>query len=304
MKTRFILLQTSHAGNVGAVARAMKTMGFGDLVLVAPRWPNVLRREETIQRASGALDVLKNARVVDTLDEALDGVSHLCATAMTPRDFGPPTAAPRAHFEALLKSELLAQTAYALEAKNTQNSFVLPAQGAAAGAGAGAGAGQAGARAFDAARAAREAGIAFLFGSERFGMANDDVYRCHVALQIPTDPHFGSLNLGAAVQVIAYEWRQALGGFAAPADAGRAVMAPAPSQETAPVRADAAQVAGLLAHWQEALTAIGFLDPEAPKKLLPRLNQLCNRAQLLPEEVHILRGVAKAMLKAAAAAKH
>ena len=306
MKTRFILLQTSHAGNVGAVARAMKTMGFGDLVLVAPRWPNVLRREETIQRASGALDVLKNARVVDTLDEALDGVSHLCATAMTPRDFGPPTAAPRAHFEALLKSELLAQTAYALEAKNTQNSFVLPAQGAAAGAGAGtgAGAGQAGARAFDAARAAREAGIAFLFGSERFGMANDDVYRCHVALQIPTDPHFGSLNLGAAVQVIAYEWRQALGGFAAPADAGRAVMAPVPSQETAPVRADAAQVAGLLAHWQEALTAIGFLDPEAPKKLLPRLNQLCNRAQLLPEEVHILRGVAKAMLKAAAAAKH
>ena len=302
MKTRFILLQTSHAGNVGAVARAMKTMGFGDLVLVAPRWPNVLRREETIQRASGALDVLKNARVVDTLDEALDGVSHLCATAMTPRDFGPPTAAPRAHFEALLKSELLAQTAYALEAKNTQNSFVLPAQGAAAGAGAGAG--QAGARAFGAARAAREAGIAFLFGSERFGMANDDVYRCHVALQIPTDPHFGSLNLGAAVQVIAYEWRQALGGFAAPAEAGRAVMAPAPGQQTAPVRADAAQVAGLLAHWQEALAAIGFLDPEAPKKLMPRLNQLCNRAQLLPEEVHILRGVAKAMLKAAAAASH
>ncbi len=299
MKTRFILIQTSHAGNVGAVARAMKTMGFDDLVLVAPRWPNVLRRDETIQRASGALDVLKNARVVATLDEALDGVSHLCATAMTPRDFGPPTAAPRAHFEALLKSELLAQAAYELEAKNTQNSSVLPAQDAAAGAGAG----MAGARAFGTARAAPQAGIAFLFGSERFGMANDDVYRCHVALQIPTDPHFGSLNLGAAVQVIAYEWRQALGGFAVPVQAGRAVIAPAPSQESTPVRADAAQVAGLLAHWQEALTAIGFLDPEAPKKLLPRLNQLLNRAQLLPEEVHILRGVAKSMLKAAVA-KH
>ena len=58
MQTRFILINTSHAGNVGAAARAMKTMGFDDLVLVAPRWPNVLRREETIQRASGALDVL------------------------------------------------------------------------------------------------------------------------------------------------------------------------------------------------------------------------------------------------------
>ena len=62
MKTRFVLINTSHAGNVGAAARAMKVMGFDDLVLVAPRWPNVLRKEETIQRASGALDVLENAR--------------------------------------------------------------------------------------------------------------------------------------------------------------------------------------------------------------------------------------------------
>ena len=58
MKTRFVLIETSHAGNVGAAARALKTMGFDDLVLVRPRWPNVLRKEETIQRASGALDVL------------------------------------------------------------------------------------------------------------------------------------------------------------------------------------------------------------------------------------------------------
>jgi tRNA/rRNA methyltransferase len=61
MQTRFILIHTSHAGNVGATARAMKVMGFDDLVLVAPRWANVLRREETIQRASGALDVLEKA---------------------------------------------------------------------------------------------------------------------------------------------------------------------------------------------------------------------------------------------------
>ena len=122
-------------------------------------------------------------------------------------------------------------------------------------------------------------------------MSNEDVYRCHVALQIPTDPKFGSLNLGAAIQVIAYEWRQALGGFAVH------------SATAEPTLADAAQVAGMLAHWQEALTAIGFLDPAAPKKLMPRLNQLFNRAQLSPEEIHILRGVAKAMAKAAEA-KH
>ena len=252
MKTRFILIHTSHAGNVGAAARAMKTMGFDDLVLVAPRWPNVLRKEETIQRASGALDVLENARIVETLDEALDGMSHLCATAMTPRDFGPPTRTPRQHFDLLRKKELPALDGKALEADSAQ-----------------------------------EAGVAFLFGSERFGMANEDVYRCHVALSIPTNPRFGSLNLGAAIQVIAYEWRQALGGF------------PAPDSAPQGERADAAQVAGMLAHWEQALTDIGFLDPAAPKKLMPRLNQLFNRAQPTQEEIHILRGVAKAMTQAA-----
>jgi tRNA/rRNA methyltransferase len=131
------------------------------------------------------------------------------------------------------------------------------------------------------------AGIAFLFGSERFGMANEDVYRCHVALSIPTNPQFGSLNLGAAVQLIAYEWRQALGAFAVPSSTG------------AGRPADARQLAGMLAHWQEALAAIGFLDPAAPKKLMPRLNQLFNRAQPTEEEIHILRGVAKAMLQLA-----
>ncbi|MDD2609708.1 MAG: RNA methyltransferase [Giesbergeria sp.] len=251
MKTRFILIQTSHAGNVGAAARALKTMGFDDLVLVAPRWPNVLRREETIQRASGALDVLKNARIVETLDEALDGLSHLCATAMTPRDFGPPSRFPRQHFEQLLQPQ-------------------LPPL------------------------ASRETGIGFLFGCERFGMANEDVYRCDVALQIPTNPQFGSLNLASAIQVIAYEWRQALGGFTT-ADA-----TPAPSAAVPP-RADAAQVAGMLAHWEQALVAVGFLDPASPKKLMPRLNQLFNRVQLQTEEIHILRGVAKAMLEAARA---
>ena len=61
--------------------------------------------------------------------------------------------------------------------------------------------------------------------------------------------------------------------------------------------ADAAQVQGLLAHWQRALVDIGFLDPAAPKKLLPRLNQIVNRAQLGEEEVNILRGIARAMLQ-------
>ncbi|MBC5767196.1 RNA methyltransferase [Ramlibacter albus] len=240
MRTRFVLIQTSHAGNVGAAARAMKVMGFDDLVLVAPRWPDVLTRPEAIERASGANDVLEKARIVATLDEALDGVQHLCATVMTPRDFGPPTATPREHLPAL------------------------------------AGTGHS---------------VAFVFGSERYGMSNDDVYRCHVALSIPTNPDYGSLNLAAAIQVLAYEWRTALGGFGA---------APAPPKAEA---ADARAVAGMLQHWEQSLVDIGFLDPAAPKKLMPRLNQLFNRAQPTPEEIHILRGVAKSMAEAAAKRK-
>lgn len=245
MKTRFVLIEPSHAGNVGAVARAMKVMGFDDLVLVSPRWANVLRREETIQRASGALDVLAAARVVPRLDDALDGITHLCATAMTPRDFGPPTRTPRAHL----------------------------AQLAAARTGAFSG----------------ERGVAFLFGPERYGLSNEDVYRCHVALSIPTNPAFGSLNLAAAAQVIAYEWRQALGGFP-PAEA--------PADRAGdPDRADARAMAGLLAHWQRALVAIGFLDPSAPKKLMPRLTRLALRARPTLTEIHILRGIARDLLR-------
>ncbi len=248
MRTRFILVDTSHAGNVGGAARALKVMGFYDLVLVNPRWKNVLRKEETIQRASGANDVLERARVVETLDEALDGVSHLCATAMTPRDFGPPTRSPREHF-----SRLLADAA--------------------------------------APDAVQPEGVAFLFGSERFGMKNEDVYRSHVCLSIPTHPQFGSLNLAAAVQLVAYDWRQALGGFAV--------------TPSAPVRpaADAKAVAGMLEHLERALVAVDFLDPDAPKKLMPRLNALFNRAVPTEEEIHILRGVAKAMLQTAEKAR-
>jgi tRNA/rRNA methyltransferase len=254
MQTRFILIQTSHAGNVGAAARAMKTMGFDDLVLVAPRWANVLRREETIQRASGALDVLEKCRIVDTLDEALDGMTHLCATAMTPRDFGPPTTTPREHFAQLVAGM---QT-------GTQGGEV---------------------------QAAAHTGVAFLFGSERFGMRNEDVYRCHTCLSIPSNPQFGSLNIGAALQVIAYDWRLALGGFA------DAPPLPQPSATLA----DAAQVSGMLTHLEQALVALEFLDPAAPKKLMPRLNALFNRAGVTQEEIHILRGIAKSILQLQAA---
>ncbi|MBA4176784.1 MAG: rRNA methyltransferase [Leptothrix sp. (in: Bacteria)] len=232
--TRFVLVGTSHAGNLGAAARAMKVMGFADLVLVRPRFADLPGHDEALAMASGATDVLAGARVVDTLAEALQGISWACATAMTPRDFGPATFAPREHFVSL---------------------------------------------------AAGVHRVAFVFGPERTGLSNDDVYRCHACLSIPAHPDYGSLNLAQAVQLIAYDWRQALGGYAVQ------------PRTAAPTLADGPAIEGVLQHWQQVLQDIDFLDPAAPKKLMPRLHQLLNRAELTMDEVHILRGIARAVAR-------
>lgn len=237
--TRFVLVNTSHAGNVGAAARAMKVMGFSDLCLVQPRFADICRHDDALAMASGAADVLARARVVDTLAQALEGCTHACATAMTPRDFGPPAHEPRAHLASLAGQGLR---------------------------------------------------LAFVFGPERTGLSNDDVYRCHACLSIATQPDYGSLNLAQAVQVLAYEWRQALGAWP--------VVPRTAPQPLAEMQA----VQGALDHWQQVLVQIGFLDPAAPKKLMPRLQQLALRAQLTETEVHILRGIARAVADRAAPA--
>ena len=134
--------------------------------------------------------------------------------------------------------------------------------------------------------------VGFVFGSERIGLSNDDVYRCHVALSIPTPPGYGSLNLAQAVQLIAYDWRCALGGYAV-----RAAHRPIRRWPMRP------RCRGCSSTGAGVLEEIGFLDPAAPRKLLPRLNQLLNRAELRIEEVHILRGIARAAARCAAEAR-
>lgn len=94
-RLRFVLVETSRAGNVGSVARAMKTMGFGELVLVAPRCADPLRDPEAVAFASGAIDVLEGARIVDTVAEALDGCDFAAAVSARLREFSPPVWSPR-----------------------------------------------------------------------------------------------------------------------------------------------------------------------------------------------------------------
>lgn len=84
-----MLVRPSHPGNVGAVARAMRTMGLRRLVLVDPHDPAVLEHPEAVARASGARDLLAEARVVASLDEALAPFSLAVAISAGSREFGP-----------------------------------------------------------------------------------------------------------------------------------------------------------------------------------------------------------------------
>lgn len=237
-----VLVAPSHPGNVGATARALKVMGLSRLVLVRPRYADVLTQPDAIAFASGAVDVLERAIVHATLDAALADVTHAIALSARDREFAPPSSNPR-----------------------------------------------------DAARhaigLARDAGlVAFVFGSERYGLDNDDVLRCQSRCRIETASDYGSLNLAQAVQLIAYECR-----LATLADA------PASAAEVPP--ATHAEREALFEHLERGLSAIGYLDPEAPKKLMPRLRRLFARAGLERDEVQWLRGIAKAMLRTAEEAR-
>lgn len=94
-RLRFVLVGTSHPGNIGAAARALKTMGFSQLVLVNPRFSDAATHEEAIAFASGALDVLQQAKVVGTIEEALEGCNFAAALSARLREFSPPVTGPR-----------------------------------------------------------------------------------------------------------------------------------------------------------------------------------------------------------------
>ncbi|MES2070868.1 MAG: RNA methyltransferase [Pseudomonadota bacterium] len=237
-RLRFVLVETSHPGNIGAVARAIKTMGFSELVLVNPRFPDALDNADAVAFASGAQDILQSARIVGSIDEALAGCHFVAAVSARLREFSPPVFAPRAIAEHLSKE------------------LTQP--------------------------------VALVFGNERYGLPNEIVVNCNALINIPANPDYSSLNLAQAVQLLAYECRVAeLGDQRPVSDIG--------------FHGDAASLSdidGMYAHLEQALVAIDFLDPENPKKLMPRLKRLFARTQLEQEEVNILRGIAKKILDA------
>ncbi|MGN6111600.1 MAG: RNA methyltransferase [Luteimonas sp.] len=146
------------------------------------------------------------------------------------------------------------------------------------------------------AEAAAGAEVALVFGRERTGLENGELQLCHGAVHIPSDPDYGSLNLAAAVQVLAYELRMAwLAGLSGAAPAVPAVpvlpLAADPSSDDRGQPAAHAQMEGFFAQLAETLDAIDFHKGRAPESAMRKLRRLFLRARPDVREVRLLRGV-------------
>ena len=248
-RVRFIMVRPSHPGNVGAAARAIKTMGFSDLCLVSPQIENMTQHPDAEALASGATDVLANASIMPTLTAALAPVTLAFALTARPRFLGPPPCDIRQ--SAALSREHLGQ--------------------------------------------ASDGKVAVVLGTERSGLTNDDIALCQRVCHIPANPEYSSLNVAQALQLAAWELRYALlmevGGPILPETHGKI--------DPGALLASNEKVQAFMAHWEEALISVKFLDPEHPKKLVPRMRHLFFRNALSNDEVDMLRGVCTAMIKAA-----
>ena len=238
-RLRIVLVDTSHPGNIGAVARAMKTMGFVDLRLVNPRFEDALTNPDAIALASGAQDILASAKVVDRIEDALLDCHFVAAVSARLREFSPPVLAPREFADKLV------------------NQMSQP--------------------------------VALVFGSERYGLPNEIVMNSNVLINVPANPDYSSLNLAQAVQILAYECRMS------------ALAMPNVLTEKSGIgfqgeSASLEQIEGMYQHLETALVHIDFLNPDSPKKLMPRLKRLFSRAQLEVEEVNIVRGISRKIL--------
>lgn len=251
-----MLVGTSHPGNVGAAARAMRAMGLRRLVLAAPRDPQVCAHPEAVARASRADDVLAAARIVPSLTQALADRTLAIAVSAETREFGPPAQTPEACVR-LARDELAADTAHRV-------SFVFGAERTGL--------------------SIDEVGLCQALCSIP-GETDYQSLNLAQAVQV--------IAYCLRAQAAATPATPATADTPAPAPVPVPVPVPEAAADAAPAspHATLAQVEALHVHLERALTGIGFLDPRRPKKLMPRLRRLFARARLETEEVAILRGI-------------
>jgi RNA methyltransferase, TrmH family, group 1 len=229
---RFVLVKPSHPGNIGASARAMKTMNLTRLFLVDPKfYPSA----EATTRAVGADDVLARAVVCERLAEALVGCGWVAGLSARRRSVLWPELDPRECAQRALK-------------------------------------------------ACASTEVALVFGPEHSGLSNDELDLCHYMVHVPANPAFHSLNLAAAVQVMAYELMMASREDVSD-DRAHVPAEPVPVDE----------MERFYAHLKQVLLELAFLNPATPQHLMRRLRRLFNRARLDKNELNILRGILSAI---------
>lgn len=129
--------------------------------------------------------------------------------------------------------------------------------------------------------------VALVFGNETAGLSNAEVQRCQRTVFIPANPEYTSLNLGSAVQLLSYELRLAAFDGRPPV-----VTKAVPFASPLVTNEDAER---FYTHLERVMVATDFLDPQQPKRLLPKLRRLFGRAELERDEINILRGILDAV---------
>ena len=257
---RFVLVEPSHPGNIGAVARAIKTMGFSHLTLVKPkRFPD----PEATVRASGADDVLEKCIVVDSLQAAIADCVYVIGTSVRDRQISWPVATPKETANRV--QEFLVKEHNA--SKNSKNNGCLS----------------------DEITSDDSQNIAVLFGRERTGLENHELDHAQWQIRIPANDDYNSLNLASAVQIIAYELNCAL------SDASNLNQQTVDSNKTGVEKrqrlATHAEMQGFYVHLEQTLLELAFIKTNPPTKLLRKIIRLYNRSNVSFEELQILRGI-------------
>ena len=231
---RIVLVGTQHPGNIGSAARAMKTMGLFELHLVSPhKFPHA----EASALAAGAVDLLDNAVLHNSLAAAVTDCHFVIGTSSRRREVPLPEFLPRAAATQLLQAE-------------------------------------------------QSGKVALVFGCERTGLENEDLQRCHATVCIPANPDYASLNLAAAVQILAYEYH-----VAALASGSEAVILPNTFLEPDEAPATHEDMERFFGHLGELMEQVDFHKGRAPEIVTSRLRRLYLRANMDVREIKILRGL-------------
>jgi TrmH family RNA methyltransferase len=222
------MVNTTEPGNIGAAARAMKNMNLSQLTLVNPQgYPSAV----ATARASGADDVLSNALVCESLEEALQGAHLVIGASARQRNIK------------WKQMDVVGACNEIQKITSVENQTVV-----------------------------------VVFGTEKYGLTNEELDLCQILMTIPGNPDYFSLNVASAIQVFAYQ--------------NYVYNTTTQFEQSSNKIASFDELEGFYTHLSQVLEHIEYFEDKRPKALLMRrLRRFFGRAEPEKEEVAILRGI-------------